>query len=271
MNEFQKWVVGILVGLFGVVLLASSAVTVRAALRRDAPLVSYPGSVGEPTPLVVSGKGTVRAKPDIFTGTIRVTAEADTASAAQKKVHDKMKCILTKLTKMGVEEKDLHTSEYSLEPFTFRQATPTRSYEYSRSGVKQWGSYPAGRTVRRYRAVNVLSLKFRQVDRAGNIVDGAIAAGEGGQRAVHNGGHPSIEAASESAGRPSCPRTCESHRPQCGRARRTSPAGVGDALRLATAAPLQPQWQCSGHELYATKLEPEHPTSLWVAPGSSGP
>lgn len=175
MSDFQKWTVGLLGCLLAVMLILGNVVIVRAALRQ-----ASPGSRGGGRePLAVTGRGTVRARPDIFVGAIRVTAEGDKATQAQKTVHDKMKSILTHLTKMGVAEKDLQTSEFSLEPFSVQKPTPTRSYEYTRAGVKQWVTYPSGKTVRRYRATNILAFKLRQVDQAGNLVDGAIEAGAG--------------------------------------------------------------------------------------------
>jgi uncharacterized protein YggE len=43
--------------------------------------------------------------------------------------------------------------------------------------VRHWVSYPAGRTIRSFVAHSTLGITFRQVDRAGRLIDAMIAAG----------------------------------------------------------------------------------------------
>lgn len=174
MNTFQRWAVGLSAGAVGVLLLATCVIVIKVAAGRE--LASHAVD-RETKPLIVQGTGMVRAKPDVLVGSVRVIGKGATATEAQQQVHDRMKRILTKLTKLGVQEKDLQTSEYSLEPVYTKVPTPTRFYEYVRPGVRQWVSYPAGKMVKSYRSISVLSFKFRKVDRAGNLIDGAIEAG----------------------------------------------------------------------------------------------
>lgn len=66
--------------------------------------------------ITVSGEGEVFMVPDIASFSYTVSADANEVSAAQKEVTEKSDAIIAKLKEMGVEEKDIKTTDYSVYP-----------------------------------------------------------------------------------------------------------------------------------------------------------
>lgn len=64
----------------------------------------------------VTGEGEVIVVPDIANFSFTVSADAATVSEAQEKVTEKMNVILAELKELGIEEKDIKTSDYSVYP-----------------------------------------------------------------------------------------------------------------------------------------------------------
>lgn len=64
----------------------------------------------------VSGEGEVVSIPDVATFSFSVSADAKVASDAQKQVTEKVDVILAELKNLGIEEKDIKTSDYSIWP-----------------------------------------------------------------------------------------------------------------------------------------------------------
>jgi len=100
----------------------------------------------------VSGSGTVYAKADIAniqvglkTGTKKTAAEATTDSTS------KMNDIVAEIKKLGVEDKDIQTSDYSLNPV----------YNYT----NQKGQELVG-----YEVTQTLTLKIRDLNKIGDVI-----------------------------------------------------------------------------------------------------
>ena len=64
----------------------------------------------------VSGEGEVFAVPDLATFSFSVSADANTVSEAQAQVTKKMDAVLKALKDLGIEEKDIKTTDYSVYP-----------------------------------------------------------------------------------------------------------------------------------------------------------
>jgi len=64
----------------------------------------------------VNGEGEAVAIPDIATFSFSVSLDAKVVSDAQKQVTEKMNSILSELKAIGIEEKDIKTSDYSIWP-----------------------------------------------------------------------------------------------------------------------------------------------------------
>lgn len=115
-----------------------------------------PGTGG----LAVSGTGKVYAVPDMAEITVGVVTQGPTAAEAQAENNRRMQAVIQKLKEMGLSEADLHTGGLSVYP------------EYAPAPAKEG---PPG--IVAYRAANSLVVKVKPVDRAGLVVDAALAAG----------------------------------------------------------------------------------------------
>lgn len=120
-------------------------------------------AAAEPTPreITVTGSATVNAVPDIATVTAGVETQAPTATAALKANSDAMASVFTALETAGVGERDMQTSELSLNPVF--QSDPDGS-----------GSTPQ---VVAYQASNLVTVLVRDVARLGTTIDALAEAG----------------------------------------------------------------------------------------------
>ncbi len=118
---------------------------------------------GGPTTISVDGVGEVFATPDIATFSFTVEAKDADAVVAQNKSVETMQAVLAYLKESGVEEKDVKTEYYNLEP----------QYEYAQTVCTQWGCPPAGEPkLTGYRVSQNVSVKVRDTKKAGELVSG---------------------------------------------------------------------------------------------------
>lgn len=110
------------------------------------------------TRLDVSAAGDVTRAPDIATVTAGVVTQASNAAGAMADNARKMAATVTALKHAGVADKDIRTSSLSLQP----------QYRYTD------GQPPA---ITGYQASNQLTVTFRDIQRAGPILDALVAAG----------------------------------------------------------------------------------------------
>ncbi|MDH4119563.1 MAG: SIMPL domain-containing protein [Acidimicrobiia bacterium] len=126
-------------------------------------------STGESTQMsntiAVSGTGDVMGVPDTLVVDLGVSVLEPTVSAATAKAAQLAEGMLKALSAAGVDEKDIQTANYSIYP----------EYDYSQSAQRLLG----------YRVMNTVSVKVREVERAGDVIDAATKAG--GESAVVNG------------------------------------------------------------------------------------
>ncbi len=121
-----------------------------------------------PTTISVSGEGEVMARPDVGTFSFTVEAEADDASAAQTASAERMNAVLAYLTEQGIEERDVKTQNYSLQP----------KYRFEER-VCPMGSYcpPGERIADGFTVMQTVSVKVRDLDAAGDIISGVGQTG----------------------------------------------------------------------------------------------
>lgn len=116
-----------------------------------------------PTTISVQGMGEVFATPDIASFSFTVQAQEADATSAQNKASESMDAILAYLNEMGVEEKDVKTSYYNLNP----------RYEYDEVVCTQWGCPPRGEPrIIGYQVSQNVTVKVRDTEKAGEIVSG---------------------------------------------------------------------------------------------------
>jgi uncharacterized protein YggE len=105
--------------------------------------------------VTVVGHGEVKGAPDTATVQIGVETEAATAKDAQAQNSAQAQAVQDQLTKLGVDAKDLQTSNFSINP--------------------TYGT--DGRQVTGYRVSNMVTVKIRQLDQAGTLLDQVVQAG----------------------------------------------------------------------------------------------
>jgi len=110
------------------------------------------------TRLDVSADGAVTRAPDIATVNAGVVTQASNAASAMADNAKKMAATVAALKRAGVADKDIRTSSLSLQP----------QYRYTD------GQPPA---ITGYQASNQLTVTFRDIQRAGPILDALVAAG----------------------------------------------------------------------------------------------
>lgn len=116
-----------------------------------------------PTVVSVTGVGEVFAKPDIGQFSFSVYAEAEDATTAQSESAAAINAIKGYLESEGIEEKDIKTSYYNLNP----------KYRYE-DRVCTFGSYcPPGEPIMDGFEVNqTIEVKVRDLEKAGNLISG---------------------------------------------------------------------------------------------------
>jgi uncharacterized protein YggE len=105
----------------------------------------------------VSGEGKVSVTPDIALVTAGVSAQGTTVKAVQQELNTKMNAVTAAIKTVGIEGKDIQTSNYNIGP----------TYDYSAGKQKLTG----------YEASSNLTIKVRVIDRANAVVDAATANG----------------------------------------------------------------------------------------------
>lgn len=162
---WSLWYVRALIVLIALGVLAALVAYTQATLQE----AKY-GQYG-PTTINVSGEGEVVAKPDIGQFSFSVRAEGDDAASAQNASAESINEILSYLEEAGVEEEDIKTQNYYLNP----------NYRYE-TRVCPEGSYcpPGDRVLDGYEVTQSVVVKVRDLDAAGDLISGV------GQRGATN-------------------------------------------------------------------------------------
>lgn len=133
---------------------AAAAAAILAATPADA----ESGEFATRT-IVITGSGEAAATPDIAYLNLGVEAEGPTAAEALKKNSAQMDATIKSLRDAGVEKKDIQTSGLYV----------GAKYDYSRDS-----SPPR---IIGYQANNTVSVKLRNLDKAGAVIDKAVGVG----------------------------------------------------------------------------------------------
>jgi uncharacterized protein YggE len=105
--------------------------------------------------VTVVGHGEVKGRPDTATVQIGVESEAATAKDALAQNNTQAQAIQQKLKDLGVAEKDIQTSNFNINP----------TYNSD------------GRQVSGYHVGNMVTVKIRELDTAGSLLDQVVQAG----------------------------------------------------------------------------------------------
>lgn len=149
-ERFLTVVLGCMLGMFMVFGgIWIGARTVAAGITEQQP--------EEPNTFLISGDGIVKVRPDIFRATFRIEGQGETTVKAHENLQARMTRVLTRMTQMGVQEKDLATGSYNLSGL-YIQPKPSKAKQTH--------------TVR-----NTLQVTIRDVDHAGQYLDAAMEVG----------------------------------------------------------------------------------------------
>jgi uncharacterized protein YggE len=106
----------------------------------------------------VHGMGTISAKPDMATIQAGVQIQNTSLDAAQSEAATKMDTIINQLKAAGIDEKDIATSQYNVEPvMNYRDNQPPE--------------------ITGYRVTNMVSAKIRDITKAGKTIDDLVKSG----------------------------------------------------------------------------------------------
>lgn len=115
----------------------------------------------------VSDTGTVYVKPDLAISNFSVVTEGKTVAEALGENTKKMNAVIDAVKKLGVEEKDLKTTNFNISPH-YEWPTPI-PFSESVSVDK--------RTLVGYDVNQSLEIKIRNLEKVGEIIQAATAAG----------------------------------------------------------------------------------------------
>jgi len=115
----------------------------------------------------VSGMGEVFAVPDRATFTVTVREESKDVADAQEKATKKSNDIISYLKGAGVEEKDIKTVSYNVNP----------KYEYSQGVCTQYSCPPSKQTLVGFEVWQTLEVKVQDPKKAGDLLSGVGSKG----------------------------------------------------------------------------------------------
>src|SRR5207253_5161702 len=106
----------------------------------------------------VHGSGTISAKPDMANLQLGVQIQKDKLEDAQSEAATKMDAVTKQLKGAGVEDKDISTAQYNVEPVM----------NYPQNGSP---------TVTGFRVTNIVNVKLRDLSKAGKLIDDLVGSG----------------------------------------------------------------------------------------------
>ncbi len=115
----------------------------------------------------VSGEGTAFAVPDIATFSVSVRETAKDVATAQEAATEKNNDIIEYLSEAGIDEKDIQTTEYSVNP----------QYDYSSTSCAGGYCPPSNPKLVGYEVSQTLTVKVRETDKAGDVLSGVGSRG----------------------------------------------------------------------------------------------
>lgn len=118
----------------------------------------------------VVGKGQVSVAPDMAVVTMGVTREAKTAREALSANTEAMAAVLSSMQKAGIAERDLQTSNFSIQP----------RYDYKKRSSSGQQEQPI---ILGYIVRNTLTVRIRDLEAVGDVLDASVSLG------VNDGGN----------------------------------------------------------------------------------
>jgi uncharacterized protein len=146
----------IIAAVIAVVMAAGFAGCATTSAETSTPAVTV--NMNNDQGIWVSGEGKLTVVPDIATINMGVYAENEKVVDAQSEAAQAIENVMNVLTSNGIEEKDIKTTHYSI------------------SQVTRWDNIKQESVVTGYRVSNMISVKIRDVEKAGAVIDAVTAA-----------------------------------------------------------------------------------------------
>lgn len=138
-------------------------VIVLTGCGSDEAVISEGGIVVNTNPqqtgIWVNGEGKVLATPDLAEINLGIEVEADTVEEAQAQAAESMDAVMVVLGNAGIEDEDIQTSRFSISP------------------IRKWDDEDDEYILVGYRVNNSVSVKIRELDQVGVIIDSVAEAG----------------------------------------------------------------------------------------------
>ncbi|MBV9159882.1 MAG: SIMPL domain-containing protein [Candidatus Kaiserbacteria bacterium] len=153
---------------FGSAALAMLALFLLLASLGELKGYRYIGSgVTATNTITVSGEGIVYAVPDTGEFSFSVMQTGKDVTTAQTQVNTKANDIIDYLKQAGIDEKDIQTTDYSVNPH----------YEWSATTCPAGGYCPGKQTITGYDVSETLTVKVRDTKKAGDLLSGVGSRG----------------------------------------------------------------------------------------------
>jgi uncharacterized protein YggE len=117
--------------------------------------------------ITVAGDGEVFAVPDRATFTVTVREEGEDVAGAQDKATAKINAIIDYLKDAGVEEKDIKTQSYNVNP----------KYEYTQEACTNFSCPPSNQRLVGFEVYQMLEVKVQDPKKAGDLLAGVGSKG----------------------------------------------------------------------------------------------
>jgi uncharacterized protein YggE len=130
----------------------------HAGGQANAAVVNDP--TGPTRGITVQGTGKITIRPDLATISVGIQSQAGSARAAQSQASAAMTKIIAAVKGLGIDDADIASQWVSLQP----------QYDYNNGG-----SVPP--RVVGYQASQTLTVKVRDIEKSGDVIDEAVAAG----------------------------------------------------------------------------------------------
>ncbi|MBX3205662.1 MAG: SIMPL domain-containing protein [Labilithrix sp.] len=133
--------------------------------------------------VIVLGKGEVSRKPDIARATMGIAVAAPTVAEASRLANQQMTNLIAALKKEGIADKDVQTANFSINferfepPPIVMAPAPSAPSKPGAGPVPPAAPPPPPARAGQYRVSNTVRVTVRDLDKAGRLLDAAVAAG----------------------------------------------------------------------------------------------
>ena len=155
----------LIVALLGAALVACTPAAEAASRSANEPTLLPASQDGPSIPrtITVVGQGQITLAPDVAEVQVGVQVIAPSVSEAKGSVDRQMAALLAALKELGIADKDIQTSHYSI------------YYEQEPRAVLREGAAPESGGG--YRVSNMVKVTVRDIELAGDVLDAAVLAG----------------------------------------------------------------------------------------------